>query len=172
MGRDKALIEVGGDPLAVRVARALEQAGASAIVAVGGDRPALTSRGLDVLADDLPGEGPLPALVTALHWSPAPILAVLACDLLAPSAEAVSATIAALSADPRAVAAVPWVDDRAQWLHAAWRTEIADDLRAAVDAGERAVHRALASFHITRVEGLDPAALADADDPGDVQGDR
>lgn len=53
MGRDKALIEIGGVPMARRVADALGAAGAAEVVAVGGSAPALRSLGLTVAPDDV-----------------------------------------------------------------------------------------------------------------------
>jgi molybdopterin-guanine dinucleotide biosynthesis protein A len=72
MGRDKALLPVGGVPMALRVADALRAAGADEVVAVGGDATALAALGLTVVPDDHPGVGPLAAIVTALAAGAAP----------------------------------------------------------------------------------------------------
>ena len=72
MGRDKALLPVGGVPMALRVADALRAAGADEVVAVGGDATALAALGLTVVPDDHPGAGPLAAIVTALAAGAAP----------------------------------------------------------------------------------------------------
>src|SRR5688572_7864759 len=66
MGTDKALVEIDGTPMAVRVARALTAAGARRVIAVGGDARALASAGLEVVPDLEPGAGPLGGVVTAL----------------------------------------------------------------------------------------------------------
>lgn len=66
MGRDKALIPVDGRTLAGRVADALDAAGASPVVAVGGDLAALRAEGLTAVPDAMPGAGPLAGIVTAL----------------------------------------------------------------------------------------------------------
>ena len=66
MGRDKALLLVEGVPMAQRVAEALRAAGATEVLAIGGDAPALTALGLHLRPDDRPGDGPLPATITAL----------------------------------------------------------------------------------------------------------
>ena len=52
MGTDKALLEVDGVALARRATDALNAAGATRVVAVGGDASSLTALGLDVLADE------------------------------------------------------------------------------------------------------------------------
>jgi molybdopterin-guanine dinucleotide biosynthesis protein A len=67
MGRDKAFVVVDGEPMVVRVARALQGAGAAEVVAVGGDEAGLSAVGLAHLPDDHPGEGPLGGVLTALR---------------------------------------------------------------------------------------------------------
>jgi molybdopterin-guanine dinucleotide biosynthesis protein A len=180
MGRDKALLPVGGVPLAVRVADALRDAGAIDVVAVGGDAEALAALGLRVVPDDRPGAGPLAAIVTALgagagDRAPGPETAVLvvACDLVAPAPAAMRATVAALAGDPDADVAVPHAGGRPQWAHAAWRPRAGPALAARLRAGERAVHRgvAAAGLRVVPVVGLADAALADADTPADLPGE-
>jgi rhodanese-related sulfurtransferase len=66
--------------------------------------------------------------------------------------------------------AVPVVDGRQQWLHAAWHrrvTAIVGDLFA---AGERSVAGAALALRVEEVGGLLPAALVDADHPEDLPG--
>jgi molybdenum cofactor guanylyltransferase len=213
MGRDKAFIPVGGRTLVRRVADALEAAGATPVVAVGGDLAALRAEGLTAVPDDAPGAGPLAGIVTALGPGrdrattldtldtrvapdapdvPDPpegpggadtssgadatrplddpgIVFVAGCDLIDPSPEAIRATVAALADDATADVAVPVVGGRRQWVHAAWRRGVRAPLAAALAAGERAVHAAVAVGSLRVVEvGLDPRAVADADVPADL----
>lgn len=168
MGRDKALLEVGGVPMALRVAKALGAAGAAEVIAVGGDVPSLASLGLATRADDRPGEGPLAATITALSAAAHPLVMVTACDLLWPQAQAIRATVDALGANGGALSAVPVVGGHRQWTHAAWRVQARDTLQAAYDGGERSLRRAGASVRLVEVTGLDPVALRDADEPGDL----
>jgi molybdenum cofactor guanylyltransferase len=172
MGQDKALIEVAGRPLAVRVAAALADAGAADVRAVGGDAAALAAHGLRTVPDRWPGAGPLGGIVTALdalvtgapHAPHAPdasdapgLVLVAACDLVAPSPATMAATVAALARTSGAAVAVPILAGR----------------RAAeLAAGERAIHRAVAAagLQVADVVGLDPASLADADTPADLPG--
>lgn len=183
MGRDKSLLEVEGQAMAVRVAAALVDAGADPVTAIGGDADALAAVGLNVVADDDPGEGPLGGVLTALRVSTAPIVFVAACDLVSPSASAVTATVEALveafdgvseTRDPAVAVpavAVPVVGGRRQWMHTAWRTAAEGPLRAAFAAGERAVHAAVAAgrLRVVDLELPDPA-VADADTPADLPG--
>jgi len=112
MGRDKALLVVEGETMVARVVRALAQAGARRIVAVGGDLPGIRAAlaegpAVALVADKTPDEGPLGGVLTALGSLDAPIVLVLACDLVAPSSAAMAATVAALAADPAAHLAAP-----------------------------------------------------------------
>lgn len=192
MGTDKALLAVGRRPMALRVALALQGAGASPVVAVGGDRPALEALGLATVADECPGEGPLAAVATVLRagrpLAIAPvdrarhrpearpgddaIVLVAACDLVSPSSSAFGATVRALAAMPAADAAVPVADGRRQWDQAAWRLRALPLLDAQLEQGERSIRRAVAAsgLVVREVHGLDPAALADADTPDDLPG--
>jgi molybdopterin-guanine dinucleotide biosynthesis protein A len=171
MGSDKALLEVDGRAMAVRVADALAAAGGRPVRAVGGDAAGLAALGLDVVPDLDPGEGPLGGIVTALAALRAEVVFVASCDLVDPSPGAVSATVAALATSPTALVAVPVVTGRRQWMHAAWRAGAAAPLRAAFTAGERAVHAAVAAGGLPVVElALPGPAVADADTPADLPG--
>ncbi|HET6951931.1 MAG TPA: NTP transferase domain-containing protein [Acidimicrobiales bacterium] len=171
MGRDKALIALDGRALALRVADALAAAGAERVVAVGGDAAALGALGLATVPDEAPGSGPLTGIVTALRTASAPVVLVAACDLTAPSPDALAATVAALAADARADVAVPVVGGRRQWVHAAWRRSCGPPLVDAFAVGERAVHAAVARAALRVTEtAVDARAVADADTPADLPG--
>jgi molybdopterin-guanine dinucleotide biosynthesis protein A len=167
MGRDKALLEVDGKPMAVRVADALTRAGASEVFCVGGDTDGLQAHGLPVVPDGRPGEGPLGGLVTALSAARHDLVVVLACDLVQPSDAAIGRLVVSAGS---AAATVPVVAERPQWLHAVWKRDAClNVLRAAFDRGERSVHRAAAllDVHLSSESG---AGFEDADRPEDVTG--
>ena len=171
MGRDKALIAVGGTPMVVRVAEAMWIAGAREVLAVGREPDALASLGLVTVPDGRPGAGPVAGIVTALARAAGDeIVLVVGCDLVAPSPAAMGATLAALAQHPTAAVAVPVSGGRTQWHHAAWRPSAAPALEGALAAGTRAVGGvvAAAGLVVVGVDGIDPAALADADMPGDL----
>src|SRR5688572_23504876 len=67
MGQDKALLEIDGEPMARRAGRVLAEAGATRVVAVGGDARALRAIGMEVVADPRQGDGPLAGIAAALH---------------------------------------------------------------------------------------------------------
>lgn len=168
MGRDKALVEVGGSALAVEVARVLGEAGAEEVFAVGGDLGALGALGLVAVPDDHPGEGPFGGLLTALRHACLPVVVVLACDLVAVRSETVRLVVAALDADGDLACAVPVANGRQEPLHGAWRRSARPALAAMFDRGERAMHRAVTGLAGAEVDGVDPGDLADVDTPADL----
>ncbi len=169
MGTDKAQVVVHGTPMAVRVADALRRAGAAEVWAVGGDESALERLGLAVVPDDEPGQGPLPATITALRHARHPILVVLACDLLQPDEAAVAAVVDALArAAPEVLAAVPMVAGHLQWTHTAWRVSALGPMEAVRATGARSLRKAGATLSYVEVHDLEPAHLADADSPADL----
>jgi molybdopterin-guanine dinucleotide biosynthesis protein A len=164
MGRDKALVVVGGRALAVVAADALRGAGAVDVTAVGGDADALAALGLDVMEDRWPGHGPLGGLVTALDAAGEDVVVVLACDLPYITAAAVTAVVGGLG---DADAAVPTVGGRPQPLLAAWRRSAAlSALHDAFDAGERAIWRAMVTLRVRPVTLADERWTRDADHAG------
>jgi len=79
MGRDKALLQVGGQTMLDRVARVVAEAAGS--VTLIGDPAKYGSLGFPVVADIVPGYGPLGGIMTAISVSPANWNLVLACDM-------------------------------------------------------------------------------------------
>lgn len=167
MGRDKALIEIEGVALARRAHDALLLAGADPVIAVGGNAAALAELGLDPVNDEHPGEGPLGGIITALRALPNDIVAVLSCDLTDASAIAVRSVVGALG---DADVAVPVVDGRTQWLHAAWHRRTLPVLEAAFAAGVRAPRDAVDTLRLAQLLDGDPCWFHDADRPDDLPG--
>ena len=156
MGRDKAGIRMHGATMADRVAQALRAAGAAAVVRVGG--------AAGDIADDHPGEGPLGAILTAARWAGGRPVVVAPCDLLAPERAALAALAHALETDGVAVA----VPAPGRPLPIALAPAGVDALARAFAAGERSVHRAVASSTGVVAVAIDERSLADADTPGQL----
>lgn len=168
MGRDKALIEIDGVPMARRVRDALSAAGATVVVAVGGSTEDLAAAGLETVADDAAGAGPLGGVITALrHVGGHPVVAVLSCDLLAPDPGLVRDLVEALHAGTADVV-VPVVQGRAQWTHAVWRRHALRSLEDAFAAGERSLVGSVTGLRLDLIEVDDPDRTADADVPDDL----
>ena len=165
MGADKALVELDGLAMARRAADALWAAGATQVVAVGGNAEELARLSLDVVADLHPGEGPLGGILTALAATEEDVVVVLACDLVAADAAAITAVVDGLG---DADVAAPFHDGRHELLHAAYHRRAESPLTEAFADGERAPHRAVAGLSVASVTGVPAEALADADTPDDL----
>ena len=167
MGRNKALVEVDGQPMAVRVARALDGAGCRPVVVIGGDLAALATLGLSGRADDYPGDGPLGAIITALRWSQGSVL-VAACDLPWLDAIAVESVASHAQAESDGqVDAVVARTDRLEPLLAWWAPSALRPLEEAFEEGERAVHRTLDRLRVSTVP-VASSSLRNVNAPGDL----
>jgi molybdenum cofactor guanylyltransferase len=172
MGRDKALVEVDGVPMAARAMRALRESGADPIVLVGGDDEALGRLGVDVVADRWPGEGPLAGVATALTTdlvAGADVVLVVATDQPWLVGSDLVSLVDAVLADPASVGAVPDVGlGRFDGLPGAWRRSLGPAVVEAVEAGHRRLDHLRALGPVRTVRPRDPAALADVDEPADL----
>lgn len=141
MGRDKALLEVAGDTLIVRVGGVLEEICGRVLVASGeADRYDV---GWEQVADAPPGTGPLAGILAGLEAADSPLVAVVAVDM--PQADA---RVLRLLADRwmGEAAVVPLVDERIQPLHGVYATDAAPAFRRLVEAGKRSVVPALSEL--------------------------
>ncbi len=158
MGRDKALLEIGGVPLLARSAQLLEPLVGPVIVVGAPERYA--SLGLRVVADDRSGVGPLGGLATALRLCEAPWALVVGCDLPYLSADWLTWLLERALASP-AEAVVPESSRGLEPLCAVYRAQCAPALAQAIARGVRKVTDALAEVFFERVaaiewQGLDP----------------
>jgi molybdopterin-guanine dinucleotide biosynthesis protein A len=163
MGVDKATLVVGGRMLAQRSIDALQGAGIERVVIVGG----ANDFGLELIADDDPGSGPLGAVLTALEATTPADLVVLPCDLPAVESYAVATLLDSSEKRPDAHVVVGSVGGRPAWPIALWRRRCQAPLMAARAAGERSFVGAVVSLDVAEVE-LGPT-IADADEPGDLR---
>jgi molybdopterin-guanine dinucleotide biosynthesis protein A len=145
MGRDKALLEIGGEPLMLHTAHLLEPLAAS--VTVIGDPARYAALGLAVVPDDVPGLGPLAGIATALGISRLPWNLVVGCDLpylTAPWLEfLISRTLAS-----RADAMLPEGERGPEPLCAVYHARCAPVISAALERGVRKVTDGLAGLVI------------------------
>jgi molybdenum cofactor guanylyltransferase len=165
MGTDKALIDIGGVPMAERVARVLESAGCRPVVFVGGDPVRLGELGRRVVADRWPGEGPLGGVLTALaELATADAVVVAACDLAALTPDVVRAVVGSPDGGPDVRVAD---SGRLEPTLALWPATARDPLESAFAAGRRALHEALDAVASTRV-AVDPLALRNVNRRADL----
>jgi len=143
MGRDKALLPVGGVPMALLQARKLE--GLCAKVCFVGKEPGeLGALGHPFVRDGTEERAALHGLVAALAASPEEECLVLAADLPLVPAELLEA-LRARREEAGAPAVVPWDGGGPQPLCSAWSTRALPALRAAVATGDLCLRRALAA---------------------------
>jgi molybdenum cofactor guanylyltransferase len=150
MGREKALLDVGGVPLIVRTARLVESVAGSATVV--GETAGIRALGLPMVADDRPGAGPLGGIATALRVSRAPWCLVVACDLpYLKKAWLEYLVTRALGSDADAVIAMN--ASGAEPLCAAYRESAEPAIRSAVSLGNLKVRSMLENL---RGEVIEP----------------
>jgi molybdopterin-guanine dinucleotide biosynthesis protein A len=166
MGSDKALIEIGGEALAARVARALADGGCDPVVCQGGDTEALARHGLRVVADSEPGLGPLHAIADALASAAPADVVVSACDLPGLDADTVASLIAAADEHP-AAGVVAATDASGPHLLAVWRQSEAAHLSELLGEGVRSYRAALGRLRIVTVD-VPASAVVNVNRPQDL----
>jgi molybdenum cofactor guanylyltransferase len=149
------------------VATALAGAGATEILAVGGDGAAFASLGLRPIPDEHPGTGPLNGVISALAQASETTVVVAPCDLPALRAEDIECLVNGLTTGGATVA-IAHADGRPNPAIAAYRAQALPVLRRAFGAGERALHAALADIDLRIEVELPPQVAIDLDSPDDL----
>lgn len=171
MGTDKAFVLLDGRPLVSLVVDAVRGAGIVSVVVVGGDTHRLEALGLTVVRDDLPGEGPLGGILTALSEARRrglDTVFVASCDVPRLTSAVVVELLAALE-DAAADVAVA-VTTRPEPLCAAWSvSRCAAVVQSAFESGERSVIAALAGLTQVSV-AVEPGVLVNLNRPRDLEG--
>lgn len=159
MGRDKALLTVGGVPLLRRVLDTLLSAVKNGVVVVAAEAQALHEFEADrvqILRDPSPYEGPLDALARGLELlhschGDVPCF-VAATDLVTLHTSVVRRVLGLLA---EAEAAVPMLGKYPQPLAAAYATRIAPRVRATVQSGERSLRGLLSALDVRWIQPQD-----------------
>jgi molybdopterin-guanine dinucleotide biosynthesis protein A len=136
-GGDKGDIIIGGQTILSRlIARLQPQVQALAINA-NGDPARLEPYGLPVLADTMAGShGPLAGLLTALAWSPSPLVITVAADTPFIPSDLAERLLAAVKDRDCAIASS---GGRRHPVCGIWKSSLALSLRGFLDRGERKV---------------------------------
>ena len=171
MGRNKALIEIDGVPMASRVAAALRAAGCIRVVAYGGDPVELAPLGLPVVPDRHPGCGPLGGVLGVLESVEPGDAAVsgvfvVACDLPSLSGPSLAGMVVAAGERPD-VDVVVARTSAIEPTCAIWAGSATESLRRSFEEGERALHRAIGRLRSLEVD-VDPAALRNINTPDEL----
>ncbi len=149
-GGEKTLLTLHGRPLLAHVLARLAPQCAALALNANGDAARFTGFGLPVWSDPLPGQpGPLAGVLAALEASPLPFVLTVPGDAPFLPADLVVRLHAA-----RGGAAVVQAASggRVHPVVALWPVALAPALRAALAAGERAVHRFAAAQAAVAVE--------------------
>lgn len=131
MGRDKALIEIGGVPL-IKHAAAMLSAVFPDVVVASDRREEYSFLDLPIIPDIRKNCGPLGGIHAALTQTKADSLFVLACDMPFVSPELIRHVVANAS---RAAVAVPVMDGRAQPLCGLYARAVLPAIELALDNG-------------------------------------
>jgi molybdopterin-guanine dinucleotide biosynthesis protein A len=160
MGRDKALLELGGLPLVLRTARLLEPRTGPPIVI--GPAARFGHLKLRVVPDDLPGCGPLAGIATALRISESSWNLIVGCDLpyLTPAwLEYLAERATASSSD----VLIPRSEYGLEPLCAVYHKRCGAAVAASLTRGVRKVTQSLAELSI---ETIEPAEWKEFDSDG------
>jgi molybdopterin-guanine dinucleotide biosynthesis protein A len=162
-GRDKALVEVGGRPLALRVVDALSPV--TGAVTLVGSPEKYRRLGLRVIPDPLADFGPLAGILAALDDSQSAWNLLLACDMPRVTAGFLTFLLdRARESDADIVLPVD-AEGCAEPLCAAYALASREGIRRAVEQGTRKV---TAAFGGLRVRQLPPAEYAEFDGDGQL----
>ena len=164
MGTDKALYEVEGSAMAMRVAAAATAAGAKEVLLIGGTQARAKKLSGTWKKDLYPGEGPLGGVITALKASSHDSVVVLSCDMPFLTDAVISSLVRGLSDAQATVGRT----DRLNWLCAAWsKQECLKTLESVWKRKERAVHRAAVLLDVAEVP-VPAVAVRNINSPADL----
>lgn len=154
-GRDKALLEIAGEPLLSRTVRLLARIAADVLVLGPPGRAALAP-GARVIADERPGDGPLPALATALRAARGDRIVAVATDmpLLNPDL-----LVYLLDRSDGYDVTVPRVGGRTQQLHAVYAQSCLPAIEAQLARDDLKIDRFFDEVRTLIIEEDEIAAL-------------
>ena len=161
MGRDKALVELGGMSLIKRVIQRSAELGQAETILITNKPADYAHLGLPMFRDALPDKGSLGGIYTALMQATSPAVLVLACDMPFVNADLLRFMMARLDADTDIV--VPRVNGYPQALHAIYRKTCIPPIREQLEANRLKIIR---FYDQMRVRYLDEADYADLDPAG------
>lgn len=148
MGRNKALLEIGGEALIERTARLVGEVVEKPIVVA--PKAMFAGFGLECAEDDWPGAGPLGGIATALRATKTEWNLVVACDLPYLTKEWLDYLAERAKASP-ADAVIPENTRGAEPLCAFYRKRGEVSIRGALERGVRKVTEGLAGLMIERI---------------------
>lgn len=150
MGRDKAQLDDGRGPLLARLAAMGVHAGLPVLI-IGRQRPDdWQVPKVDFAADDLPGQGPLGGLATAL--TRCSTVLVIACDLAGLTPRALAWLVQAASEQPLIDGMVTERDGLIEPLFACYTARCRPQVEQRLANGQRALHHLIADGQFRRAQ--------------------
>lgn len=149
-GRNKALLEIGGQSIIERILAALEPLTYQRVLLANDEalREVASARGLDLVFDPEPHAGVLPALAAGLAAASGEVCLAVACDMPFVSPAIFAHLVETLDAADADVV-IPRMDDFLEPMHAVYRrTPTLAAIQAALARGER---RMISYFEAVRV---------------------
>jgi molybdopterin-guanine dinucleotide biosynthesis protein A len=168
MGRDKRLVEIDGEPMIRRSARALAAGTDELLIVVAQDRPIapglVVDLGARMVEDRLADGGPLAGLEAALAAARHDLVVVAAADMPWLAVAVVRHLVARLAGATPAIDVVAVATDRGpEPLLACYRRQLLPTVTRLLDTGER---RMTALLEATAVEAIPPAEWRRLDPSG------
>lgn len=165
MGRDKALLPIGGSTLIEHVAALVREAAGN--VTVIGPPERYAHLGLPILADAIESKGPLTGLYTALSTSPADWNLLVACDMPGLTAEFLQSLLAAAEHAGKACL-VPVTSQGLEPLCAVYHRRVAPFAARALHANLLKMQDFIRSLDLAEWPVTDPAILKNVNTPADL----
>ena len=165
MGRDKALLEIDGQPLVERIALRVKEAAGSVVIV--GDPEKYASLGFPVVPDRIAGLGPLGGLLTALEESQAEWNLMVACDMPAIKANTLVRLVHAIGNSGYARAIVPVSERGDEPLCALYHRECLPEVRRAIASNSLKMNDLTAELKAVRVTGFDAGVFSNVNRPAE-----
>jgi molybdenum cofactor guanylyltransferase len=119
MGMNKALVDVGGQPIIERVLARVRDLGQTETLLIANEHDAYAHLGLPVYPDVMPGKGSLGGIYAAVYHTTAPHVLTVACDMPFLETDLLRYMLRLLTDEtPPPDVVVPRVEDYPQGLHA------------------------------------------------------
>ena len=168
MGRDKALVTLGGQTLLDRALARWQGYGAGVQLSVGAaERRALAPRGIPAVADVYPERGPLGGLHAGLKVCPTELLLLVAVDCPFLAHEQADGLLAAIGT---ADACVYTLDGHLQPLFGLYRRKsCATPTETLILHGDNRMSSLLSWVHTAQIHASDPAPFRNLNTPEDLR---
>jgi len=165
MGRDKALLEIDGQPLVARIALVVEEAAGSAVII--GDPGRYGSLGFRVIPDRIGGLGPLGGLLTALENTRAAWNLVAACDMPGLTVSVVLRLVLAIPTAGQAQCIVPVSEQGIEPLCALYHRDCLAAVRRAITGKHLKMKDLAAALTPLQIAGFEASVFDNVNRPAE-----